>query len=354
MQVNSIPKIAIITGPVGIGKSSLLNRYVQHFQGSLHGFVCLVDPETNLRKLQLYPSLEHLDFQTTESDSSTQSIGRFHFKKRAFQQALQSLRASDIPADLCIVDELGKLEIEMDLGFEPAFTAFLSQLKAAQLLLIIRSSLLDKAIQKYGWTKYSLNQGPWMPRIPPIKGVVLAGGNSSRMQKDKKQIAYHGMPQWKYAFQQLSALGLETCISSNDMEDGDYTVIADHPQFSNAGPMSGLLSVSQESADTALLVLGVDYPNMDSQTLKDLIYAFQIRNCSVCYRNPESQTIEPLIALYHPLDLLQLRDQFGQTSNSLRLFWEASQERVLVLPHRNPEVLKSYDFPADEAAFRTR
>ncbi len=354
MQAQKFPKISIITGPVGIGKSTLISHYIQNFSAPVCGFLCDLNSDTGLRKLRLLPTMDCIDFETLQPSNTTQSIGRFHFKNEAFNTAMHALVAYCQESELCIVDEIGRLEIEMDMGFEPAFSAFLTQEIPKHILIVIRSSLLDRGLQKYAWMNYSINQGPWMPQVPELRGVILAGGNSSRMQKDKRYIAYHGMPQWKYAFEQLRTLGLETCISAYDIADSKYPVISDHPRFSNAGPMSGLLSVSNEFEESAILVLGIDYPNMDLQSLQDLIFAFQIRNCSVCYRNPESQRIEPLIAIYHPRDMRKLKVQFGKSSNSLSAFWEASKEQVLVLNHKNSQVLKSYDLPSDEATFRTR
>ena len=33
--------------------------------------------------------------------------------------------------------------------------------------------------------------------IPALKGLVLCGGFSTRMQEDKSRIDYHGVPQWQ-------------------------------------------------------------------------------------------------------------------------------------------------------------
>ena len=50
----------------------------------------------------------------------------------------------------------------------------------------------------------------------------------------------------------------------------------------------------------------------------------------------------------------QIKEDFIKGNTSLSRFWEQEGNAVLVLPHRNYNVLKSYDLPEDEAAFRTR
>lgn len=349
-----MPDVFIVSGPVGIGKSTLLSRY---FQGRLVesiGFLCVHDSQTKRRVLHLLSTQTVIPFEAPEPQSDTISVGKFHFFEEAFVQAINSLESTPPNCDLVVIDELGKLEIEQHSGFEPLFSQWLSTHTLKTLVVVIRSSLLSRALTKYSWANALINQGPWMPSVPKITGLIMAGGRSSRMGKDKKLISYHGKPQWKHAYELVSGLKIETVVSAADWSDSGVRVIADMAEFQGNGPISGLLSVSGEIKETALLVLGVDYPEMDRQTLYDLLLTFQIRNCSVCYRNSQSDRVEPLIAVYHPRDLQQIKVDFHKGNTSLSRFWETAGDTVLILPHRDPNVLKSYDLPEDETAFRTR
>lgn len=349
-----MPDVFIVSGPVGIGKSTLLSRYFQNTPVQSAGFLCLQDSQTKLRVLHLLSNQTILPFEVSEPQIDTISVGKFHFFGDAFLQSINTLGNASPNVDFTVIDELGKLEIEQNTGFEPMFSQCLSTRSINALVVVIRSSLLARALTKYSWANALVNQGPWMPSVPKITGLIMAGGRSSRMGKDKKLIAYHGKPQWKHAYELVSGLKIETVVSAADWPDVGVRVIADTDEFQGNGPISGLLSVSGEIKETALLVLGVDYPEMDVLTLTDLILSFQIRNCSVCYRNPQSDRVEPLIALYHPRDLQQIKEDFYQGKTSLSRFWETAGDAVLILPHRNPNALKSYDLPEDETAFRTR
>jgi len=347
-------EVFIITGPVGIGKSSLLNDYFSLNPNRGIGFLCLKNQASELRELHIISQNKRIPYEVELPNSNTQSVGEFHFLQAAFHKALEELQTGNYQSQIAVVDELGKLEIERHSGFEPKFSEWYSSDKKNQLLVVVRSSLLKKALEKYGWQNAKINSGPWMPQVPELIGLVIAGGRSSRMGKDKKEINYHGKPQWEYTHDLLQNFGLKTVISASNVNSENARVIKDFPEFAGNGPISGLLTVSEEFKETALLVLGIDYPDVDTETLRDLIWSFQIRNCSVCYRHPLSNRVEPLIAIYHPRDINQIRRKFYKAQTSLSAYWENAGNKVLILPHKNFKALKSYDLPEDEAAFRTR
>ena len=67
--------------------------------------------------------------------------------------------------------------------------------------------------------------------IPPVYGLVLAGGKSMRMGTDKGAIAYHGKAQREYAADLLKDLGIETYLSVRseqlDQLQTTYSVLPD-------------------------------------------------------------------------------------------------------------------------------
>lgn len=347
-------EVFIVTGPVGIGKSTLLSAFFSKNTKPAHGFLCLKNESTDMRELHLLSNNFRIPYETKETETNSLSVGKFHFLKSAFSRAIEELETFEGSQKIAVIDEIGKLEIEGNTGFEPEFSEWYYKKKNNSLLVVVRSSLLKQAIEKYGWQNAKINIGPWMPQVPNLMGLVLAGGRSSRMGKDKKAIAYHGKPQWVHALELLQSLGLDTVVNASDIQSDSVRVIEDSTQFSGNGPVSGLLSVSGELEQTALLVLGIDYPELDAETLHDLIRSYQIRNCSVCYRNSLSNRVEPVIAIYHPRDLKEIRNNFFKSQTSLSAYWENAGDSVLILPHKNPRILKSYDLPEDETAFRTR
>ena len=86
------------------------------------------------------------------TNEETIEIGKFLFSKKVFDTAKKIISSSD-KKEWLIIDEAGKLEIEQDKGLEPELSELIKSyrtgLKKGKLLLVIRDSLLEKAIIKY-------------------------------------------------------------------------------------------------------------------------------------------------------------------------------------------------------------
>jgi molybdopterin-guanine dinucleotide biosynthesis protein A/nucleoside-triphosphatase THEP1 len=345
--------IHLVTGPVGIGKSTLLWNYFKDPKPHTYGFISCRKSKTSREHFLLF-SQEWIPTEPQDDSEERFSVGPYTFAKAAFDRSWREWTSPEKkPSNLYVLDELGKLEIVHHSGFEPHFSQWIQE-HSGTLLLVVRSGLLASALAKYAFENVRINEGPWMPDVPAVRGLVLAGGASSRMGKNKALIPYHGVPQWEFAVQQIHALNLPVSLSAPVPLSTSIPHTPDADGFAGHGPISGVLSAFEEDPQTALLVLGVDYPHIRQQHLADLCYTYQIRNTSVAYRNSKSGRIEPLIALYHPKHLSLLKERFLKNQTSLSSFWEAYESEVVVLHHVDADLLKSHDIPADETAFRTR
>ena len=80
-------------------------------------------------------------------------VGKFLFAKTAFTKAQEIIeQAMNSDYSWTVVDEVGKLEIEQGEGFEPAILRLVKAFQAGKkgkLLLVIRDTLLIKAMEKY-------------------------------------------------------------------------------------------------------------------------------------------------------------------------------------------------------------
>lgn len=158
-------------------------------------------------------------------------------------------------------------------------------------------------------------------QIPSIMGVVLAAGKSTRMETDKAFIQYNQLPQYEYVAQQLSPFCEEVLINGQSKYyETQFQVFEDDSKFKENGPIGGLLTASEKFPANSIFVVACDYPFLTQASLKVLFDTFVLSQKTVCFRNSESQFIEPLIAIYHVSDLMKLIEFYNSGQTSLRVF----------------------------------
>jgi molybdopterin-guanine dinucleotide biosynthesis protein A len=137
---------------------------------------------------------------------------------------------------------------------------------------------------------------------PPLNGLVLIGGKSTRMQQDKSQLVYHdGIPQHEYMAGLLEDICDKVYVSVRDNEQAKtYNRKAITDKFIGLGPYGGILSALQYNPNAAWLVVAVDLPYLDSTTLKQLKSKRNIHKIATCFIDPKNEFPEPLITIWEP------------------------------------------------------
>lgn len=175
---------------------------------------------------------------------------------------------------------------------------------------------------------------------PKIYGLVLAGGKSTRMGKDKGLIPYHGMPQRDYLYHLLSRVCDRTFMSirpeqQNDFSD-DMEIIVDENKYK--GPYNGLLSAYKKHPKVAWLVLACDLPLIDLQSLQELIAARDPNKMATSFAQKEDPLPEPLCAIWEPKAFETSRAYLESGNGTCPRKFLINNEVKLVFPH-NPNVL---------------
>ena len=139
--------------------------------------------------------------------------------------------------------------------------------------------------------------------LPPLYGLVLAGGASQRMQRDKAALDYHGRPQLEHAYGMLEPHCERTFVSVRADQTGD-DVRSRFPQIvdtlTGVGPIAGLAAAQAAHPDAAWLVLACDLPFVSDATLARLADARDTTNPAIAYRSAHDGLPEPLCAIYEP------------------------------------------------------
>jgi len=105
-----------------------------------------------------------------------------------------------------------------------------------------------------------------------ITAVLLAGGKSRRMGRDKATIEWRGRPLWQWQIEKLCVLRAEKIFLSTQSDvpwrPADVEIVLDTPP--SRGPLSGLAAALVATETNHLLSLAVDMPFMTTEHLRHL------------------------------------------------------------------------------------
>jgi molybdopterin-guanine dinucleotide biosynthesis protein A len=125
--------------------------------------------------------------------------------------------------------------------------------------------------------------------------VLLAGGKSSRMGRDKAFLEIEGQPLWRRQIETLQQLSPEQLMIAGPAREEwrEFETIAD--EIAEAGPLAGVAAALGKCAPSHLVVLAVDLPEMTTGFLRSLLEGCGDEEGLV----PRSRKgFEPLAAVY--------------------------------------------------------
>ncbi len=163
-----------------------------------------------------------------------------------------------------------------------------------------------------------------MSQLPPLYGLVLAGGRSTRMRRDKAAIEYRpGETQLDATMKLLDGRVARAFISvrADQRDDGaraGYPHIVDRDGIE--GPIAGICAALAEVPDAAWLVLACDLPYLDPATLERLIAARRVDSLVTAYKSSHDGLPEPLCAIYEPRARALLEAHIATGRNCPRKF----------------------------------
>ncbi len=174
-----------------------------------------------------------------------------------------------------------------------------------------------------------------------MKGVVLCGGQSLRMGKDKGLLIGSKKNTWaQQAFILLSKLNIEVAFSVNEHQLPFYKqmltshkLITDNAALNIMGPLSGILSAHLEYPKEDILVLACDMIEMKFEVLNFLYHNYRQQQNYDAYVFKENNTTEPLCGIYTSGGLKKIVEK--NKKNQLEkhsLKYTLGQMNVLYLP----------------------
>ena len=139
-----------------------------------------------------------------------------------------------------------------------------------------------------------------------VVGVVLAGGESRRMGRDKATLATS-----RGTLPGLAALRLAAVCPEVAVADGGRGLVPELRSVADgegSGPAAGILGAAATYPGRSLLVLACDLPEVPEALLREIARPSGFDWVVPRWRGRWQERIEPLVALYRPPALTALGD----------------------------------------------
>ncbi|HEY0339841.1 MAG TPA: NTP transferase domain-containing protein [Steroidobacteraceae bacterium] len=188
----------------------------------------------------------------------------------------------------------------------------------------------------------------------PVYGLVLAGGQSTRMQRDKATLTYHdGKTQLQWAMGLVGSHVERAFVSvrpgQNDPVRARYEQIVDTQE--GLGPIAGILAAQARYPDVAWLVVACDLPFIDDSTLEYLLTERDPARQATAFRSgqfghPKHNGLpEPLCAIYEPASRAAIVAHIAAGKDCPRKFLINADTKLLDQP--NPRALDNVNTPEE-------
>ena len=138
-----------------------------------------------------------------------------------------------------------------------------------------------------------------------MTGIILCGGQSSRMGSDKGLLKLEANTWAQTAIDKMSVLNIPVKISVNSKQYPDYSavfhatdLITDDTSLQLRGPLLGVLSSHLQYPTEDLFILACDMPLMEPSLLNKLYKQYQQEPSAHAYVFSNDGEPEPLCGIY--------------------------------------------------------
>ncbi|MGA2870431.1 MAG: molybdenum cofactor guanylyltransferase [Verrucomicrobiota bacterium] len=183
-----------------------------------------------------------------------------------------------------------------------------------------------------------------------LSAVILAGGKSSRMGRDKAFLEFEGktLLERQIALARAAGAGEIFIAGRSDTEYAGFDCLMLNDRFQNAGPLAGIERALDSASTSHLLVLAVDLPGLRLNFLRPLLSACR-ENFGAIPRI--GSQIEPLAAIYpkivKPLAEKFLRDRIYRVTTFAEHCVESNLAQFVACSENERELFANWNSPGD-------
>ena len=183
--------------------------------------------------------------------------------------------------------------------------------------------------------------------VTRLLGVVLSGGKSSRMGRDKSSLLHRsGVSFLQYACDRLEPICQQRVIVGGRLTVEGVRTLTD--ALADQGPAMGIATAIDHASQfgfDACLVSAVDLPNLTTDHLRPLIRAWMDRPFApACLVDSDDLRLQPLAGLY-PVSLHEELASLATSQQRSLTRW-LSCKKLMTIP-APPEVLHNVNHPED-------
>lgn len=171
----------------------------------------------------------------------------------------------------------------------------------------------------------------------PLYGLILGGGRSLRMGREKSDIEYHGKPQRDFLFDLLTPLCDDVYFSCKNKSAVSERLHPLEDAFTLESPLNGILTAFRTHANAAWLSVPVDMPNVNDAVMRHLLKHRDATKTATCFFDSEGKNPEPLLTLWEPSAGIALADFFRSGKFSPRAFLMTHEVHIINVP--DPDIL---------------
>lgn len=173
-----------------------------------------------------------------------------------------------------------------------------------------------------------------MEKRTDITGVILAGGRSTRMGRDKALLQFQGKPFIQHVADTLRSVFNEVIIVS---DHGERYAFLDLPifddRFKSCGPLGGIHSALIHVKTVAVFVLSCDLPLVGREIIQRVLDSSM--DCGIVVVSCEGR-IQPLCGYYHRSCLGSLKEHLAHGQFRVLTFLEDENAFIISVDELTP------------------